>query len=117
MRTAKNIVHSNRLYPLQNGLAQVRYVGLKFPESQWAGLMDEAPAHVTKITEIGHIFVEAEGIGELYDIERQMLNMAKQHGAHIVLIDFIKNYELEGTWVNQPNSGIHIYGRCQRFEI
>ena len=117
MPAVTQIVHSNRFYPLQNGLAQFRYVGLKFPESQWAGLLEEAPRHVTRLREIGHISVMAEGTGEFYDIERQLLSMAKLHGAHMVLIDFFKCFEKKNPTADQACNRIHIYGRCQRFEL
>lgn len=115
MQLAKHIVHSNQLYPHSNGLIQVRYVGQKYPESQWAGLVDKAPSHVTTITEIGRITLEAEGIRQLFDVDRHLLTIAKRYGAHIVLINSLKAFESDGDDLNKYT--LRIYGRCQRFEL
>ncbi len=116
MQAQTQIIHSKHSCPLANGSAKVRYKGFKYPESQWAGLVDEAPEHVTAMTEIGRISIEAEGTGQLNDIEHQLLNMARIHGAHIVLIDFLIIYRIKRDSSKQFSNCVHISGRCQRFE-
>ena len=117
MQKAKQIVHSSQSYPLPDGLAMLRYVGLKYPESQWTSLFETTPHNTTNMAEIGHITLEAEGAGVMHEVERKLLSMARRHGAHIVLIDFIKTFQLKNKAGKPVNKGVHIYGRCQRFEL
>jgi len=117
MQPMMQIVHSNQFYPIHNGQASLHYVGYKYPESQWAGLLKESHSYETLIREIGHITLRAEADGPVYELERKLLIMAKRHGAHIVLIDYTKSFELENNDSKRFNNHVTIYARCQRFEL
>lgn len=141
MQAALKVIHSSRLYPLHNGQATLRYVGYKYPESQWVGLLNKNHACTTKLTEIGRIILEAEATGPLYELEQKLLTMAKLYGANIVLIDYLKSIEIKSSneIINpnvtgldnnrikndknnnkknrlEINNCVHICGRCQRFD-
>ena len=117
MQPMMQIIHSNQLFPIHNGQATLHYVGYKYPESQWAGLLKESHFYETLINEIGHITLKAEADGPFYELERKLLLMAKNHGAHIVLIDYTKSFELKNNDGKRLNNHVYIYARCQRFEI
>ena len=115
-QAAKHIIYSSQLYTLENGQALLRYTGFKYPESQWAGLMDETCSFEARLTEIGHIILEAEASGPLYVLEQQLLMMARQHGANVVLIENLKSIEIKNKNVEKPRKRVQISGRCQRFD-
>ena len=117
MQPVMQIIHSNQLYPIHNGQALLHYVGFKYPESQWTGLLKETHAYETQIKEIGHITLKAVADGPVYELERKLLVMAKNHGAHIVVIDYTNSFELKNTDSTRLNNYVTIYGRCQRFEL
>jgi len=117
MQTARKIVHSSQLYPLHNGQAILRYVGYRYPESQWVGLVDKHHTYSTKLTEIGHIILETEATGPIYELEQKLLTMAKIYGANVVLIDYLKSFEVKNAVIKKLNSGVQICGRCQRFDV
>lgn len=117
MQAAKQIIHSSQLYPLQNGQAMLRYIGFKYPESQWVGMMDENHSYETRLTEIGHIILEAEASGPLYELEQKLLIMARQHGANVVLIDYLKSFEIKNKNEMKISNCVQICGSCQRFEM
>jgi len=54
-------------------------------------------------------------VGQLFDVDRHMLTIAKMHGAHIVLIDSVKAYETDEDDFNKYT--VRINGKCQRFEL
>ena len=117
MQPMTQIVHSNQQCSIHNGQATLHYVGYRYPESQWAGLIKESHAYEALIKEIGHITLKAESDGPVFELERELLLMAKSHGAHIVLIDYTKSFELQNCESKRLNNHLYIYARCQRFEL
>ena len=116
MQVAKQIIHSSQLYTIENAQALLRYTGFKYPESQWAGLMNVTYFSEARLTEIGHIILEAEASGPLYELEQQLLIMARQHGANVVLIDYLKSIEIKNKNAVKTSNRIQISASCQRFD-
>jgi len=111
------IVQSSQLFSFNNGQARLRYVGYKYCESQWVGLLKKSYFFESRMTEIGHISLQAERVVPLDELEKKLLLTAKNHGAHIVLIDYLKSFELKKSGNNRFINCVNIYARCQRFEI
>lgn len=117
MSNTMPIIHSNQFYPMSNGKAVLSYVGHKYPESQWAGMVGTTPDYATSIKEIGRITLRAEGTGPMYELENKLLSMARIHGAHMVRIESTELFEVVPVKSHERSNRIKIKGICQRFEL
>jgi len=111
-----HIVQTSQVFSFNSGRARLRYVGYKYCESQWVGLLTESYFFESSMTEIGYISLQAECAVPLDELEKKLLLTAKNHGAHIVLIDYLKSLELKKIGNNKFINSVNIYARCQRFE-
>lgn len=112
MRGTNRQIRSSLRYPLQNGQVDVRYSGLKYPQSQWTGLLNERYVHGSSMIEIGRLMFDAKVTGPMDELEQKLLNSASYYGANILLVDDLTEFILAS---DKYYKRLLIVARCQRF--
>lgn len=104
-----HLIYNSQFFKLNKNSAIFQYIGYKYPESQWAGLLEEVHSCDIHSKETGYITLFIEAFVPAHKIENKLLAIAKIHGAHIVVIENVKSYKLGRM--------MFVYARCRRLEF
>jgi len=110
------LIHTRQMFSLRNGQVMLRYAGFKYPESQWVVILKHRHCDAARVTDIGHIILQAKNLEPICELERKLLLMCKLHGANIVLIDYLKSLELNCNADPKYQHAVNIYAHCQRLD-